>query len=89
MLNYTYLRCCGFYVVAISKRLLSLEALSGYTVFLSSGHLNSILRVDTEEELAVIGHYEQAEVAGKIYSIGECVLVFVSIFIWSLRNLQT
>lgn len=33
-------------------------------------------RVDTEEELAVIAHYEQAEVAGKIYSIGECVLVF-------------
>jgi hypothetical protein len=68
---------------------LSFEALSGYIAILSSDHLSSTLRVDTEEELAVIAHYEQAEVAGKIYSIGECVLVFVSIFIWSLRNLQT
>lgn len=48
---------------------------------LSRDYLDPISRVDTEEELAVIGHYEQAEVAGKIYSIGECVLVFVSTFI--------
>lgn len=89
MLNSTYLRCPGFQDVARSKRLLSSETLRGYFVSLSSDYLNSTLRVDTEEELAVIGHYEQAEVAGKIYSIGECVLVFVSIFIWSLWNLQT
>lgn len=83
MLNSIYLRYCGLQDESISNRLLSFETLGGYVAILSSDYLDSTLRVDTEEELAVIGHYEQAEVAGKIYSIGECVLVFVSIFVWS------